>query len=61
MDTRLGILDTTLEFTYNEELKSETFSCSGKTEGFTDDQDSLLTKAGRYTLIRDPENEILRA
>ena len=55
-DTRAGLLNQTLSYTYNNDFNLTSFTYAGNTQAYAYDQDGLLTGAGAFTITRDPEN-----
>lgn len=55
-ETLAGTLNQTLGYTYNNNFQIQNFSYAGATQSYVYDNDQLLTKAGDFTITRDPQN-----
>ncbi|MFT7880365.1 MAG: RHS repeat-associated core domain-containing protein [Sulfurimonas sp.] len=51
-----GLLNHTINYTYNNDFKVTSSTYAGVTENYSYDNDGLLTGSGDYTLTRDTQN-----
>ena len=51
-----GLLNHTINYTYNNDFKVTSSTYAGVTENYSYDNDGLLTGSGAYTLTRDTQN-----
>ncbi|MDY0402585.1 PKD domain-containing protein [Sulfurovum sp.] len=51
-----GLLNHTINYTYNNDFKVTSSTYAGVTENYSYDNDGLLTDSGDYTLTRDAQN-----
>ena len=54
--TQSGLLNHTINYTYNNDFKVTSSTYAGTTENYSYDNDGLLTGSGNYTLTRDAQN-----
>ncbi|MGC9351986.1 MAG: hypothetical protein ACP5D3_08345, partial [Sulfurovum sp.] len=54
--TQNGLLNHTINYTYNNDFKVISSTYAGVTENYSYDNDGLLTGSGDYTLTRDAQN-----
>ena len=55
-DTRSGLINKSIGYTYNNDFKISSISYAGATQALTYDNDGLPTKVGSYTITRDAQN-----
>jgi len=54
--TQSGILNHTMNFTYNNDFQVTSSTYAGATESYSYDNDGLLISSGAYTMTRDAQN-----
>ena len=55
-DTRTGLLNQTIGYTYNNDFRLTSLSYSGFSQTFAYDNDGLLTGTGSFTITRNAQN-----
>ena len=56
-----GVLNQTLNYSYNNEFQVDSFTYANKTENYNYDKDGLLTGSGDYTITRNAENGLIQS
>ncbi len=55
-DTRAGLLNQTISYTYNNDFKLASLTYAGASYSLLYDNDNLLTKVGNFTITRNTQN-----